>query len=57
MIEAFTEIDNDPLTVDDLKTWLLRQKQTRHWGTTKATAEACYALLLGGSDWLTEQNK
>jgi uncharacterized protein YfaS (alpha-2-macroglobulin family) len=57
MIEAFTEIDNDPLTVDDLKTWLLRQKQTRHWGTTKATAEACYALLLGGSDWLTEQKQ
>ena len=36
----------------DLKTWLLTQKQTQNWGTTKATADACYALLLQGTDWL-----
>lgn len=39
-----------------MKIWLLRQKQTQDWKTTKATAEACYALLLSGSDWLS-QNK
>ena len=53
MIEAFTDIDPDSYrnntTVDDLKTWLLKQKQTQNWKTTKATAEACYALLLNGS--------
>jgi len=47
MIEAFTEIDKNQTTIDDLKTWLLKQKQTQNWKTTKATAEACYALLLG----------
>ncbi len=52
MIEAFMDIDKNNTTVDDLKTWLLKQKQTQNWKTTKATAEACYALLLGGSDWL-----
>lgn len=52
MIEAFTEIDKNQTTIDDLKTWLLKQKQTQNWGTTKATAEACYALLLNGKDWL-----
>ena len=46
MIEAFTEIDTNNNTIDDLKTWLLKQKQTQNWKTTKATAEACYALLL-----------
>jgi hypothetical protein len=46
MIEAFTDIDKNSTTVDDLKTWLLKQKQTQNWKTTKATAEACYALLL-----------
>ena len=46
MIEAFSEIDKNTTTVDDLKTWLLKQKQTQNWKTTKATAEACYALLL-----------
>ena len=46
MIEAFTDIDKNQTTINDLKTWLLKQKQTQNWKTTKATAEACYALLL-----------
>ena len=46
MIEAFSDIDKNNTTVDDLKTWLLKQKQTQNWKTTKATAEACYALLI-----------
>ncbi|MBV4357080.1 alpha-2-macroglobulin family protein [Pinibacter aurantiacus] len=54
MIEAFAEIKNDTKTVNDLKTWLLKNKQTNNWKTTKATADACYALLLQGSDWLSE---
>ncbi|MBL7701366.1 MAG: alpha-2-macroglobulin [Ferruginibacter sp.] len=65
MIEAFMDIDKNNTTVDDLKTWLLKQKQTQNWKTTKATAEACYALLLsppapqGGnkaSVWLEQDN-
>ncbi|HEY2721836.1 MAG TPA: alpha-2-macroglobulin family protein, partial [Chitinophagaceae bacterium] len=55
LIEAFAEIKHDTKTVDDLKTWLLKNKQTSNWETTKATAEACYALLLQGSQWLTDQ--
>ena len=38
--------------VDEMKRWLLRQKQTQSWSSTKATTEAVYALLLRGSDWL-----
>ncbi len=55
MIEAFTDIDKNVATINDMKTWLLKQKQTQQWPTTKATAEACYALLLNGSDWLSEE--
>ncbi|MEP6950909.1 MAG: alpha-2-macroglobulin, partial [Ginsengibacter sp.] len=55
MIEAFSEIEKDLKTIDDLKTWLLKNKQTNNWKTTKATAEACYALLLQGTDWLSEE--
>ncbi|TXE10532.1 alpha-2-macroglobulin [Gelidibacter salicanalis] len=57
MIEAFSEIQNDTKTIDNLKIWLLKNKQTNSWNTTKATTEAVYALLLQGSDWLsvTEQ--
>jgi len=55
MIEAFSEIEKDPKTIGDLKTWLLKNKQTNNWKTTKATAEACYALLLQGTDWLSQE--
>lgn len=55
MIEAFTDIDKNTTTIDDMKIWLLKQKQTQNWHTTKATAEACYALLLGGSNWLSDE--
>ncbi len=53
MIEAFGEIENDVETIDNLKVWLLKNKQTNQWKTTKATTEAVYALLLQGSDWLS----
>ena len=49
MIEAFDEIARDTACVEDLKTWLLKSKQAQNWHTTKATAEAIYALLLRGA--------
>ncbi len=54
MIEVFEEVAKDSVAVDDLKTWLLKAKQTTHWKTTKATAAACYALLRRGADFLAE---
>ena len=56
LIEAFSEISKDTRTVNELKTWLLKNKQTNNWKTTKATAEACYALLLQGSDILGNES-
>ncbi len=53
LIEAFSEIENDTKTIDNLKIWLLKNKQTNRWKTTKATTDAVYALLLQGSDWLS----
>ena len=48
MIEVYDEVANDTKAVEDLKVWLLKQKQTQDWKTTKATTEACYALLRRG---------
>lgn len=54
MIQAFSEIERDDQAVPDsvkaetlnqLRIWLLKNKQTNHWQTTKATTEAIYALL------------
>jgi len=52
LIEAYDEVKNDQKAVDEMKLWLLKQKQTHSWASTRATADACYALLLRGSDWL-----
>jgi uncharacterized protein YfaS (alpha-2-macroglobulin family) len=54
LIEAFDEIAGDRQSVEEMKIWLLRNKQTSDWRTTKATAEACYALLTTGSNLLDE---
>ncbi|MDE3741541.1 alpha-2-macroglobulin family protein [Maribacter polysaccharolyticus] len=53
LIEAFSEISDDSTTVDKLKIWLLKNKQTNQWKSTKATTDAVYALLRQGSDWLS----
>jgi uncharacterized protein YfaS (alpha-2-macroglobulin family) len=53
LIEAFEDVTHDTVAVSDMKTWLLKNKQTNNWHTTKATADACYAMLLGGSNWLS----
>jgi uncharacterized protein YfaS (alpha-2-macroglobulin family) len=52
MIEVYDEVAADTKAVEDLKVWLLKQKQTQDWKTTKATTEACYALLRRGTDAL-----
>ncbi len=52
LIEAFDEIMSDRAFVELMKTWLLKNKQTHDWATTRATADACYALLLRGADLL-----
>lgn len=52
MVEVFSEVAMDPKAVEELRIWLLKNKQTNRWESTKATAEAVYALLLNGDNWL-----
>ncbi|WP_316785283.1 alpha-2-macroglobulin family protein [Pedobacter frigiditerrae] len=54
LIEAFDEVASDSKSVEEMKIWLLKNKQTNDWKTTKATATACYALLMKGYDLLSE---
>ena len=46
LIEAFQTILQDGESVKEMKIWLLQQKRTQHWASTRSTADACYALLL-----------
>ena len=52
MVEVFGEVGNDSKAVDELRIWLLKNKQTNRWESTKATSEAVYALLMFGDNWL-----
>ncbi|MBU0486486.1 MAG: hypothetical protein KKA07_01870 [Bacteroidetes bacterium] len=56
LIEAYDEVANDSIAVEDMKVWLLKNKQTTDWKTTRATADACYALLLRGTDVLSNNS-
>jgi uncharacterized protein YfaS (alpha-2-macroglobulin family) len=52
LIEAFTLLTKDAAAVSAMKQWLLTQKQTNRWSSTRSTADACHALLMNGADWL-----
>jgi len=54
MIELFAEAGNNAKAIEEMKIWLLRNKQTNNWRTTKATAAACYALLIKGDNILAD---
>ncbi len=55
MINCFNEINQEEknnrynASINSMRTWLILNKQTNHWNTDIATAEACYALLVNGS--------
>ncbi|MEM7184350.1 MAG: alpha-2-macroglobulin family protein, partial [Spirochaetota bacterium] len=55
LIEVYSEVAGNKKAVNELRTWLLKQKQTTDWKTTKATADAIYSLLLKGDDWLATE--
>ena len=52
IIEAFEEVTKNNAEVDEMKIWLLKQKQTQRWNSPLGTVDAIYALLHDGSDWL-----
>jgi uncharacterized protein YfaS (alpha-2-macroglobulin family) len=52
MIELYQEMGVAQAETDELRVWLLKQKQTTQWKTTKATASAIYALLIHPDTWL-----
>lgn len=60
LMEFFAFVDDDADFAENTKIWLLKQKQTTNWKTTKATSAAIYALLLNKeqkiSDWVIESD-
>lgn len=62
LVELFSEAGGNKDETERMKIWLLKNKQTNHWKTSKSTAAAIYALLIQGekskvSDWITESSQ
>jgi len=54
LLEAYRDILKDNVSVENMKIWLLINKQTSHWKTTKATAAAIHALITSDANWVSE---
>ncbi|MDR2475088.1 MAG: hypothetical protein LBD45_04440, partial [Bacteroidales bacterium] len=51
-VEAFAEIAPEKTAeIEEMKIWLLKNRQTNAWNSTKATTDAVYALTTFGKDW------
>ena len=57
MAEVFKEVANDQKMLEGIQTWLIKNKQTNDWKTTKATVEACYVLLMDNTKWVTDDKQ
>lgn len=51
LLQAFAKIDPQPHELDQIRKWLLLEKQTTNWGSSSLAADAVYALLSSGSEW------
>lgn len=52
VMEALNRAGGNDALVEEMKLWLLKQKQTTAWDSPVATADAVYALLCRGSNLL-----
>lgn len=55
VMEALELTGGNVETVEEMKLWLLKQKQTQQWNSPVATADAVYALLMKGTNLLDNQ--
>jgi uncharacterized protein YfaS (alpha-2-macroglobulin family) len=57
ILEAFAEITQNTADMDEMKIWLLKQKQTQRWDSPVSTVDAVFALLHYGTDWLSADSQ
>lgn len=54
LIQAFKAVEVKGKEIAQMQTWLIKNKQTNRWHSTKATVDASYALFAGNMN-ITEQ--
>lgn len=55
VMEALSLVGGNDAIVEDMKLWLLKQKQTQRWHSPLASVDAIYALLMKGTNLLDHQ--
>ncbi|WP_126651472.1 alpha-2-macroglobulin family protein [Chryseobacterium aureum] len=51
-LEAFNTLQsNDPNFIEDMKIWLVTQKEVNSWGSSRGTAEVIFTILNSGKSW------
>lgn len=53
ILQAYTKIMPQSPHIDQIRQWMLLEKQTTDWGSSSLAADAVYALLSSGNNWLT----
>lgn len=58
-LEAFNKLTpNDANFIEEMKIWLITQKEVSNWDTSRSTAEVIYTILNSGKSWTgTESDK
>lgn len=57
VLEALAEVDPQEQELNNVRKWMLLMKQTNDWGSSSLAADAVYALLSTGSQWLERNPK
>ena len=53
-LEAFEKLGNDQKFVEEMKIWLITQKEVSHWDTSRSTAEVIFTILNSGKSWTAD---
>ncbi|CAD7797259.1 hypothetical protein CHRY9390_00137 [Chryseobacterium aquaeductus] len=56
-LEAFNKLKpNDQKFIEDMKIWLITQKEVNSWGSSRGTAEVIFTILNSGKSWTTPES-
>lgn len=54
-MQAFNKLKPNDAIIEDMKIWLITQKEVNHWETSRATAEIIYTIMNSGKSWTTPE--
>ena len=56
-LEAFNTLKpNDQKFIEDLKIWLITQKEVNSWGSSRGTSEVIFTILNSGKSWTSAES-